>query len=84
MPSECVSLNGPSLRIKLILKEKKNGTLRVVALNALAVQVLKSCAVGDPGTLVFTDVDAARLSVYTRRVFASVGIADASFVCPEK
>jgi hypothetical protein len=29
--------------------------------------------------LVFPDVDAARLSVYTRRIFASVGIRDASF-----
>ena len=61
------------------LTETKNGTLRVVALNALAVQVLKSLPVGEPGALVFPDVDAARLSVYTRRVFASVGIMDASF-----
>ena len=64
---------------RVYLTETKNGTLRVVALNVLAVQVLKSLPVGEPGALVFTDVDAARLSVYTRRVFASVGIADASF-----
>lgn len=64
---------------RVYLTETKNGTLRVVALNALAVQVLKSLPVGEPGTLVFPDVDAARLSVYTRRVFASVGIMDASF-----
>jgi integrase len=64
---------------RLYLTETKNGTLRVVALNALAVQVLKSLPAGEPGQLVFPDVDAARLSVYTRRVFASVGIADASF-----
>jgi len=61
------------------LTETKNGTLRVVALNALAVQVLNSLPVGEPGALAFPDVNAARLSVYTRRVFASVGIADASF-----
>jgi integrase len=64
---------------RVYLTETKNGTLRVVALNVLAVQVLKSLPVGEPGALVFPDVDAARLSVYTRRVFASVGIADASF-----
>ncbi len=64
---------------RVYLTETKNGTLRVVALNALAVQVLQSLPLGGPGQLVFPDVDAARLSVYTRRVFASVGIADASF-----
>jgi len=64
---------------RLYLMDTKNGTLGVVPLNALAVQVLRSMPVGDPGTLVFPDVDAARLSVYTRRVFASVGISDASF-----
>ncbi|HMD77249.1 MAG TPA: site-specific integrase [Terracidiphilus sp.] len=63
---------------RVYLTETRNGTLRVVALNALAVQVLRSLPVGDPGQQVFPDVDAARLSVYTRRVFASVGIADAS------
>jgi integrase len=61
------------------LTETKNGTLRVVTLNQLAVQVLQSIPVGEPGQRVFPDVDAARLSVYTRRVFASVGIKDASF-----
>jgi integrase len=64
---------------RVYLTETKNGTLRVVTLNQLAVQVLKSLPVGEPGALVFPDVDAARLSVYTRRVFASVGIKDASF-----
>jgi integrase len=64
---------------RVYLTETKNGTLRVVALNALAAQVVKSLPVGEPGTLIFPDVDAARLSVYTRRVFASVGIQDASF-----
>jgi integrase len=64
---------------RVYLAETKNGTLRVLPLNQLAVQVLQSLPPGDPGTLVFPDVDPARLSVYTRRVFASVGIEDASF-----
>jgi integrase len=64
---------------RVYLTETKNGTLRVVTLNELAVRVLQSLPVGAPGQLVFPTVDAARLSVYTRRVFASVGIADASF-----
>ena len=59
---------------RVYLTETKNGMLRVVALNVLAVQVLKSLPRGEPGTLVFPDVNAARLSVYTRRVFASVRI----------
>jgi integrase len=64
---------------RVYLTETKNGTLRVLTLNQLAVNVLRSCPVGDPGQLVFPNVDAARLSVYTRRIFASVGIEDASF-----
>ena len=64
---------------RVYLTETKNGTLRVLTLNRLAVQVLQSLPVGDPAQLVFPDVDAARLSVYTRRVFTSVGIEDASF-----
>ena len=64
---------------RVYLTETKNGTLRVVALNALAVQVLDSLPVGEPAQLVFPEVNAAHLSVYTRRVFASVGIEDASF-----
>ena len=64
---------------RVYLTETKNGTLRVLTLNQLAVQVLQSLPVGEPAQLVFPDVDAARLSVYTRRVFASVGIENASF-----
>lgn len=64
---------------RVYLTETKNGTLRVLALNGLAVQVLKSLPDGNPGELVFPEVNAAHLSVYTRRVFASVGIKDASF-----
>jgi len=64
---------------RLYLSETKNGTLRVLALNSLAVMVLQSLPTGPPGALVFPDVNAAHLSVYTRRVFANVGIKDASF-----
>lgn len=65
--------------LRAYLTETKNGTLRVLALNRLAVQVLKSLPQGAPGELVFPNVNAAHLSVYTRRIFASVGIKDASF-----
>ncbi len=64
---------------RVYLTETKNGSLRVLALNGLAAQVLKSFPEGAPGELVFPEVNAAHLSVYTRRVFASVGIEDASF-----
>jgi integrase len=64
---------------RLYLLETKNGTLGVVPLNALAVQVLKSRPVGRPAELLFPEVDAAKLSVYTKRVFKSLGIEDASF-----
>jgi integrase len=64
---------------RVYLPDTKNGTLRVLTLNQLATQVFKSLPVGEPGTLVFLDVDAAKLSTYTKRVFASVGIMDASF-----
>ena len=48
-------------------------------LNDLAVQVLNSLPGGTPGDPVLTDVDPARLSVYTRRLFQGLGIQDASF-----
>jgi len=64
---------------RVYLAETKNGTLRVLTLNQLAVQVFQSFPVGEPNQLVFPNVDAARLSVRARRVFASVGIEDASF-----
>jgi integrase len=64
---------------RVYLPETKNGTLRVLTLNQLAMQVLQHYPAGQPDERVFPNVDAARLSVYTRRVFASVGIQDASF-----
>src|SRR5271170_5896572 len=59
---------------RVYLTETKNGTLRVLALNGLAMQVLKSLPEGNPGELVLPNANAAHLSVYTRRVFTSVGI----------
>lgn len=64
---------------RLYLAETKNGTLRIVPLNGLAIQVLQSLPQGDPDELVFPALDGAKLSVYTRRVFAAVGIKDASY-----
>jgi integrase len=64
---------------RVYLPETKNGTLRVLALNSLAISVLKSLPNSKPGSLVFCSVDAAKLSVYCKRVFEHVGINDASF-----
>jgi len=64
---------------RVYLRETKNGSLRVLALNGLASAVLTSLPEGAPGDLVLPGVDAQKLSVYTRRLFASLGIADASF-----
>jgi integrase len=64
---------------RLYLRETKNGSLRILALNDLAVQVLNSLPDGAPASAVLPDVDANRLSVYTRRLFRNLGIEDASF-----
>lgn len=64
---------------RVYLEQTKNGTLRVLALNSLAVKVLNSLQRTLPGDLVFAAVNPSHLTVYTRRVFASVGIVDASF-----
>jgi integrase len=64
---------------RAFLHDTKNGSLRVLVLNGLAVQVLESLPKGIPSDLVFPLVDSQKLSVYTRRLFASVGIQDASF-----
>jgi integrase len=61
------------------LRETKNGSLRVLALNGLAVSVLTSLPQGAPDDTVLANVDGQKLSVYTRRLFAGVGIEDASF-----
>jgi integrase len=64
---------------RIYLRETKNGTLQVLPLSDSALQILGSLPHGKPSELVFVDVDAAKLSVYTKRVFGSLGIMDASF-----
>jgi integrase len=64
---------------RLYLRETKNGALRVLPIPEFALSVLRSQPAGAAGDLVFADVDAARLSVYTKRLFARLGILDASF-----
>lgn len=64
---------------RVYLHETKNGALRVLPLNDLALGVLRSLPEGLPSAQVLAGVDGARLSVYTRRVFASLRIEGASF-----
>ena len=64
---------------RVYLRETKNGSLRVLALNGLALSVFGSLAQGAPADAVLPNVDGQKLSVYTRRLFAGLGIADASF-----
>jgi integrase len=64
---------------RVYLPETKNGTLRVVVLNDLAVQVLASLKQGAPADLVLSGVHPQHLTVYTRRIFAKLGIREASF-----
>jgi integrase len=61
------------------LRETKNGSLRVLPLNSLAVQVFESLPKVLPGDLVLAGVDGQKLSVYTERLFKRLGITDASF-----
>jgi integrase len=67
------------LNRRFYLRETKNGSLRVLVLNDLAVQVFTNLPKGAPGEPVLTRVDPQHLSVYTRRIFAKLGIHDASF-----
>lgn len=60
------------------LRTTKNGTLRVLALNELALRVLSSLPNGGAGP-VFPDVDPMRLTDNTRHLFKRLGIEDASF-----
>lgn len=64
---------------RLYLRETKNGALRILPLSVAALQVLGSLPPGAAGDPVFAGVDAANLSVYTKRVFKRLGIPDASF-----
>ncbi len=60
------------------LRETKNGTLRVLALNDLALRVLDSLP-NDRTGLVFPGVDPMRLTDNTRHLFKRLGIEGASF-----
>jgi len=64
---------------RVYLRETKNGSLRVVPLNELAFMVLTSLPQGAPEDAVLSGVDPQKLSVYTRRLFEGLSIADASF-----
>jgi integrase len=64
---------------RLFLRETKNGTLRVLPLSGSAIGILHSLPIGATADPVFAGVDPARLSVYTKRIFARLGIPDASF-----
>jgi integrase len=64
---------------RLYLRETKNGSLRVLPIPEFALSVLRSLPGGATGSLVFAGVDAAKLTVYTSRVFRRLGIPDASF-----
>lgn len=64
---------------RLYLRETKNGALRILPLSLAAMRVLGSLPLGSASEPVFAGVDAAMLSVYTKRVFKRLGIADASF-----
>jgi integrase len=64
---------------RLYLRETKNGALRILPIPEAALTVLQSLPEGAPGDKVFAGVDPAHLSIYTKRVFARLGIMDASF-----
>jgi integrase len=64
---------------RLYLHETKNGSLRVLALNDLALRVLQSLPIGAPADPVLPGVDAMRLTDNTRNLFKKLGIEGASF-----
>lgn len=64
---------------RLYLRETKNGTLRIHPLSDPAFRLLVGIPQGEPSNPVLIGVDEKKLSVYTRRLFAGIGIRDASF-----
>lgn len=64
---------------RVYLHETKNGTLRVVPLNDLALGVLQSIPQGEHTEAVLPGVDGHKLTVYTRRLFSGLKIQGASF-----
>ncbi len=59
--------------------DEKRSAANPAAFRSAALQVLGSLPSGAAGDPVFAGVDAANLSVYTKRVFTRLGILDASF-----
>jgi integrase len=64
---------------RLYLRETKNGALRILPMPEAALVVLASLPQGEAGDLVFGNVEPAKLSVYTKGVFAKIGVPEASF-----
>jgi integrase len=63
---------------QIFLRETKTGEIRFVPLNQPSLKVLNSLP-RKKDDLVFSGVEAVRLSVETRRLFKRLGIQDASF-----
>ena len=66
-------------KLRVYFRETKNGALCILRLSVKALTVLGSLSHGAEEDTVFAGVDAARLSVYAKRIFAGLDIADASF-----
>lgn len=64
---------------RIYLRETKNGSLRVLALNEMALKVLSSLPKELASGAVFPGVDPMRLTDNTRNLFKRLGIEDASF-----
>jgi integrase len=64
---------------RIYLRTMKTGAIQVLPMSDAALQVLQSLPEGKSPDLVFSGVDAQLLSVTTRRVFAKIGVDDASF-----
>lgn len=64
---------------RVYLHGTKNGRRRILVLNKLAVQVFMNLAQSQPTDFVFAGMDGQKLSVYTRLLFAKIGIKDASY-----
>ena len=64
---------------RIYLRTTKSGAMQVIPLSDSELQVFDSLPDGGAADLVFAEVSAASLTVATRRVFAKLGIRDASF-----
>jgi integrase len=64
---------------RIYLETTKTSAIQVLPISDAALQVLQSVPEGMSPDLIFSVVDAQLLSVTTRRVFAKIGIDDASF-----